>query len=350
LSEASPADLFEQLENLEGYRRYFSDPAAWRPYVEQVCQRHMPGAGRVVRIGVPGTCPTFIVDDRWVIKFFGRLFEGGQSFRVELELGRWAGSLRLPFPPITAAGQLFQSEPGWHWPYLVFSYVSGESIGEVYRQVLQEDKLTLAGWMAEITRCMHSARLPESEIFPPTWAPFVELLEQQRRKIRQSFEEWGCLPEHLLAQLEDFLLPLNELVGSDSPPHLIHADLTADHVLGCLEGGRWRTLAVIDFGDAMIGNLYYELVALHLDLFHAEKPLLAAYLDAYGLGEPARRRLPVRAMNMALLHRFNVLGPVFEREPGLREVASLEELAEVLWDVESNPCRGTANTSVPFVD
>jgi hygromycin-B 7''-O-kinase len=337
LSESSPVDLFELLENLEGYRRYYSDPVAWRPYVEQVCRRHLPGAGHMVRIGVPGTCPTFIVDDRWVVKFFGRLFEGGQSFQAELELGRWAGSLGLPFPPITAAGQLFLSGPGWPWPYLVFPYVPGESIGEVYPHVRQEDKLALAGWMAGITLRMHTARLPVSEIFQPTWAPFIDLLEQQRRAIRQSFEEWGCLPEHLLAQLDDFLLPISELVDSYSPPHLIHADLTADHVLGRLEGGRWRSLALIDFGDAMIGNLYYELVALHLDLFHAEKPLLAAYLVAYGLDEPARRRLPARAMNMALLHRFNVLGPVFEREPGLREVASLEELAEALWDVESNP-------------
>jgi hygromycin-B 7''-O-kinase len=337
LSASSPADLFDQLENIEGYRRYFTDPAAWRPYVEQVCRRHVLSPGRVIRIGVPGTCPTFIVDDLWVVKFFGRLFDGDQSFRVELELGKWAESLSLPVPEIVVTGQLFQGASGWHWPYLVFQFVPGESVGEVYDQVNLRDKLALARWMAELTRCMHGAPLPVSEIFQPAWDSFVDLLQKQRSGCRQSFQEWGCLPGPLFSQLEDFLLPVNELLDARSTPHLIHADLTADHVLGRLVGGRWNSLALIDFGDAMIGNFYYELVALHLDLFHGEKRLLLAYLDAYGLDEQARCKLPVRAMNMALLHRFDVLGPVFEREPRLRQISTLDELAGVLWDVESNP-------------
>jgi len=39
-------------------------------------------------------------------------------------------------------------------------------------------------------------------------------------------------------------------------------------------------------------------------------------------------------MNMALLHRFDVLRPVFMREPRLRQVSTLGELADVLWSVE----------------
>jgi hygromycin-B 7''-O-kinase len=339
LSGLSPADLFDQLENIEGYRRYFADPVAWQPYLEQVCHRHAlnPVGTCQVRIGVPGTCPTFIVADRWVVKFFGRLFDGGQSFQVELESGKWAEALALPFPKIIAEGQLFKAGEGWHWPYLVFEYVPGESIGEIFHQVELEDKLTLARWMADLTRHMHQAALPVSEIFEPTWDSFTSLLQSQRRGCRQSFEEWGCLPEHLMAQLDDFLLPVDELLDSRSTPHLIHADLTADHVLGRLECGRWHSLALIDFGDAMVGNLYYELVALHLDLFHGDKRLLAAYLDAYGLDKQARRKLPMLAMNMALLHRFNVLGPVFERDPGLRQVPTLNDLADMLWNVEESP-------------
>ena len=336
MNEPSSAGFLDLLDNIEDYRRYFTDPVAWRPYVEQVSRRHILSPGRVIRIGVPGTCPTFIVDALWVVKFFGRLFDGGQSFQVELELGKWAKSLSLPFPEIIAEGELFQSGPGWHWPYLVFQYVPAESIGEVYEQVELQDKMVLARWMAEITLRMHMAVVPASETFQPSWDAFIDLLKIQRRGCKRSFRKWGCLPEHLFAQLNDFLLPLGELVDTHSTPHLIHADLTADHVLGRLWNGSWKSMALIDFGDAMIGNLYYELVALHLDLFRGEKPLLAAYLDAYGLDEQARRELPVRAMNMALLHRFDVLEPVFKREPSLRQVATLGELADVLWKVESN--------------
>jgi len=340
LSDPSPANLFDQLENIEGYRRYFSDPLAWRPYVEQVCRRHGLGPVRVVRIGMPGTCPTFIVDDRWVVKFFGRLFDGGHCWQVELELGQWAVGLGLPVPEIVAKGQLLdlaKAGHAWHWPYLVFEYVPGGSIGEVYDKVGLEDKLALARWMADLTRRLHRAALPVSVIFHPVWDSFIDLLQSQRGGCRKSFEEWGCLPEHLRQQVEDFLLPVDQLVDSHATPYLIHADLTADHVLGHLEGGRWHSLALIDFGDAMLGNLYYELVALHLDLFHGDKRLLAAYLDAYGLEEAARPELPVRAMNMTLLHRFNVLEPVFERNPGLRQIPTLDMLADSLWNVESKP-------------
>jgi len=37
---------------------------------------------------VPGTCSTFIVDDRWAVKFSGELFEGGASFRSEQDANR----------------------------------------------------------------------------------------------------------------------------------------------------------------------------------------------------------------------------------------------------------------------
>ena len=37
---------------------------------------------------MPGTCSTFIVDDRWAVKFSGELFEGGASFRSEQDANR----------------------------------------------------------------------------------------------------------------------------------------------------------------------------------------------------------------------------------------------------------------------
>ncbi len=72
--------------------------------------------------------------------------------------------------------------------------------------------------MAEITRRMHHGGLPVSKIFQPAWDAFTGLLDIQRLGCRQSFQEWGCLPEHLVAQLDDFLLPVDELLDSRSAP------------------------------------------------------------------------------------------------------------------------------------
>jgi hygromycin-B 7''-O-kinase len=333
--QLQPSDMIEEMETMQGYVRYYTDVSAWKPYVQIVCQRHNLTPVKTVRIGVPGTCPTFMVNERYVVKFFGRLFEGGLTFQAEKELGELAESIALPVPSIIASGRLLEVTQGWHWPYLVFPYVPGVSVGEVYEQVSLDDKLTLARWIGELARSLHRIAAPSSGIFRPAWDTFVDLLNKQRQGCKQAFQEWDCLPEHLYRQVDDFILPVEELVELQATAHLIHADLTADHILGRLVQESWKTLALIDFGDAMVGNLYYELVALHLDLFHCDKRLLKVFLDSYGLDEDERRRLPARAMSMALLHRFNVLGPVFKRYPRLSEVDSLTELAGLLWDINT---------------
>ena len=114
------------------------------------------------------------------------------------------------------------------------------------------------------------------------------------------------------------------------PPHLIHADLTRDHLLGRVVDGRWQSLALIDFGDAMTGDLLYELSALHLDMFRGEKRLLRAFLDAYGMTEEARAALPHQALATSLLHQFNDFEAL---EPGRLAARTLEELADDLWRV-----------------
>ena len=112
--------------------------------------------------------------------------------------------------------------------------------------------------------------------------------------------------------------------------HFIHADLTGDHLLGRLENGHWKTRAVIDFGDAMLGNLYYELAALHLDLFQCDQHLLRAFLEAYSL--PPGPDFVRKAMVTSLLHQFDLYGPLFERIPQLNKIHTMEELAAWLWD------------------
>ncbi len=111
----------------------------------------------------------------------------------------------------------------------------------------------------------------------------------------------------------------------------IHADLTQDHFLGRFQSGRWETLAVIDFGDAMLGNLYYGLAALHLYLFDCDRRLLAAFLKAYGL--PPDPDFVRKAMVTSLLHQFDVYGSLFAWNPELQEAPTLEELAERLWNI-----------------
>ena len=96
--------------------------------------------------------------------------------------------------------------------------------------------------------------------------------------------------------------------------------------MGKLDGGRWTSLAIIDFGDAMTGDLLYELAALHLDLFHGERDMLAAFLRAYGIPEAGWPELARKALATALLHRFDVFANL--PEGVLEGCATLADLAQ----------------------
>jgi hygromycin-B 7''-O-kinase len=328
-----PEEPLSALHHLENYRSGFTDLGLWEPYVRAVYERHAGVPCELVRGTLPGSFPTFICDDRWVIKFFGRLFEGGESFEAELQASQIASfDPALLLARVVAAGRLFESPSEWPWPYIIFTYLPGVSIGEVYDQVSFEDKDLLARHIGAYTRRLHRLPLVGSH-FPADWAPYASFLQAQRAACQANHAAWGALPAAWLDQLENYILPVNELVEEYLQPHLIHADLTRDHVLGTFQGGHWKTSGLIDFGDAMVGDLFYELVALHIDLFDCDKRLLKAFMVGYSFPSGYKRGFARRAMSLTLLFRFNVLEMVFERHPEARQTGSLEELGEWMWNV-----------------
>ena len=332
--------------SLDAYRRDFVDPGLWAPYVRAVLERQgLPcGEGEIRLNAKPGACPVFVVDERWVVKFFGRLFDGESAFQAE----RQANALVSLDPTIRAArlvssGELFPAGPDWRWPYLVFAYLPGVSLGEVYDEAPFEEKIHIAGELAGISRAVHRLPLDASPgaVFQPSGEAYQSLLQAQRAGCRAAHQAWGSLPPRLIEQIDAYLTPalLDELVaGARLAPVLIHADLTVDHLLGRLvespTGKHWITSGVIDFGDAMVADLYYELAALHLDCFRGDKRLLKAYLQAYGAcSREFLETLPDRAMATTLLHRFNVLSLVFDAFPEAGQIESLSQLARFLWDI-----------------
>jgi len=309
------------LDTLDGYRQSFMDVTLWRPFVERVC-RGFGSACNLVRPGVVGTFSTFIVDEQRVVKFFSPLFDGEICWRVEQEAAQLMADMpAVPVARLLASGVL-EMEPGWQ--YLVFEYVPGVSIGEVYAEVPFEDKLSLARWLGGWLPRMHRIQVRDGTTLPALSA------ERARGWFSPRWpEERTRWPVHLAGQVEAYLSANGAFFqgGHDS---FIHADLTQDHFLGRFQSGRWETLAVIDFGDAMLGNIYYELAALHLDLFDCDKRLLVAFLQAYGL--PPDPDFVRKAMVTSLLHQFDIFGSLFVWKPELQAAHTLDELAERLWN------------------
>jgi hygromycin-B 7''-O-kinase len=323
-------DLLDEIEN---YRRFFTDVNFWQPYVAAAMnQVQLPC--QIVHGGIPGTCPTFIVDNTYVIKFFGRLFNGEVSFDTELNANRMVKEQgNIPIPALVAQGKLLEDGFDWSWPYLVFEYLDGISIGEAWGEISTKERQEVAKEMGLIMRSLHSIPLKDGGYFRPEWDVFRSFLEIQRSRLLDRRINNEGLPIHLRNQLEGFLLPINQLIEPDKKPYLVHADLTRDHLLGKVEVGKWDTLGLIDFGDAIVGNIFYELIALHLDLFQGDKQLLGIFLKFYGLEKSLKSNLSKQAMNMTLLHQFsqNILVDLFHRRPQLKQTRTLDELADEIW-------------------
>jgi hygromycin-B 7''-O-kinase len=276
------------------------------------------------------------VDGRYAIKLYTDLFGGATSFPAERDLYGWfAVHPGLPVPALVAQGDLFPAAAGWSWPYIVTTVVPGASYGEAAAGVAYADKQALATFLGGVCRTLHGIVWPGTPALPARWDPFLDFLAARRRACVADQRAWGSLPARQIAEIDAYLPPLAQLLDTTAPPCLIHCDLNADHVLGDFRDGHWRPTGIIDFGDARVGDPAYDLPALHMGLFHADKHLLRACLTAYGEVAAWDDRWIRRAMSMTLLHQFDMLPDLFRDVPAARRVASLEELATLIWDVNA---------------
>jgi hygromycin-B 7''-O-kinase len=319
----------------QDYGRRFTDAQFWQPYVEAVCARHGLSCLEL-RAGLAGTNPVFVVNDGgqgFVVKFFETKFFGRpETFALEQEIyGLMARAPHIPAPALLTTGSLFADGD---WPYMIISRIPGTSLGEVAEQVSYADKQALAQYLGRLLRHLHDLPVDGSPTLARTRAEFPQFMARQRERCSEQQREWGALPDRLIAQLDTYLLPPDQLLEPSATWRLTHCDLNHDHVLGEFVAGHWRPNGIIDFGDARIGDRMYELVALHLGLFRADKQLLRRFLQAYGFDEALQRQFVARAMTYTLLHEFNVLGEV--AESGASPVETLTALAKDLWEVSDN--------------
>lgn len=325
-----------RFEDVKHYAKLFTNAEYWSPYVHMVCEHHQLVPCSDIKAGFPGTNPVFIVDGRYAVKLYTDWFNGYASYPTELDSYRLiAMNPQLPAPALIAHGSLYPEGTEWHWPYIVTTVIPGASLGEAGELVSYDDRRELAGFLAQVLRQVHALPVESSAVMRRSWDSFAAFLQERRLHCLDNHRRWKALPDHLIDQIEDYLIPLSELMDDEGGPYILHCDLNRDHVLGAWEGVRWTPAGIIDFGDARAGDRLYEFVALHLGLFRYDKRLLGRFLTQYGVEEHWKDngRLVRRLMNYTLLHEFNVLDQLCEAHPSLREAASLPELAAWIWDL-----------------
>lgn len=328
---------------VKDYSQRFMDADYWKPYILAIGARHGLKPCREIRAGFPGTFPVFIVDEQYVIKLFGNLFQGGDRFATELAMYEaMMANPTLPTPALVASGALFPEGDGWHWPYLITRKLPGKSLSEAEQKVPYPDRLALCRWLGPVVRHIHELEPTNTSLLERNWNNFDRFLAKQRHTCVAQHRRWGALPTRLIEQIDAYLPPLDELIDHSLPPHVLHCDLNTDHILGTKTMGHWRPSGIIDFGDAMVGDRIYELVALHIGLFHSDTNLLQTFLQAYNFDAELKQNFVRRAMSMTLLHEFNVLGEICADYPIVEELPTLEAFAELLWNPESSGLTGCA--------
>jgi len=284
---------------------HLGDVAYWSPYVAVVLARHHLPASEL-EASFAGTFPVFLAGEV-VIKLFGPAFDGTESHTAELAMHHLlSGHPEVPAPGLIAHGCLFGDEP--RWPYLVTGRLRGVAIREA--DLDHSASVSVARQLGEAVGRLH--RLPA-----PGPVAGRDVLREMRARAADRLRGFG-MPGHLAEQVPDYL--------ADALPatSLVHADITADHVFVDRAG----LVGLIDWGDAIIADPYYELVAVYFDAFRGRRPLLAGFLRGYGWDRADD--FGRRALQGVLEFQFDALSRISEMVD-LTRVTDLDQLAERLF-------------------
>ncbi len=159
------------------------------------------------------------------------------------------------------------------------------------------------------------------------------MIRVRTQRAHHDHEVWGSLPPRLVERLRDFLWDARDLIDPERErPAFLHGDLHEGNVF--VEGapGALEPRGLIDFNDAYEGDPHYDLVAIHMRTFGADKRLLRRFLEAYGWGSLGRG-WPRRMMALTLAHDYDMARPLAGRIP--EDVETLDDLASLVWDLDA---------------
>jgi len=316
----------------EEYERSLADAAFWGPYAKAALRLSGLPDGGEVRTHFPTTHVAALVGERYLVKLHHEDWFGEDAYQNEREAYRHLGGHdHLPIPELLAEGALY--DEGWRWPFLVMTAMPGRSLRELEDTATPQDRDRMAAWLGRTVRALHGVPIRDGERL--SHELYVDLIQTRMQRCHRDHELWGSLPEHLTAQVRDYVWEARDLIDPErEPPVLLHGDLHAGNVFLDGEPGGLEPTGIVDFNDAYEGDRHYDLVAIHVKTFGGDKRLLRTFLDAYGRDDLGRG-WPRRMMALTLAHDYDMVQPVMERSPLARQAASLDDLATLLWDLDA---------------
>jgi hygromycin-B 7''-O-kinase len=307
---------------LGAYRAIYHREELWRPAVDEVRARHGLADVSCER-GPDGTHLVYFLGASHVLKLFVPLFS--RDYDAErLTAAHVDGRLGVATSKVLSDGEV------GGWRYIIMTRVEGRPLEEVWSGVTaagREHVLAGIGRMIARLRSLPVAGLEELTV---DWRSFLDA--QADGAVRTQLERG--LPRHLVDQIPAYLESARPFIATGFRPALLLADITGEHVLLSGAGGAWDVAGCVDFGDAMLGDPDYEIVAPGTGIAAGDRHLLRTLLLTAGyrehdFAEPLRRRL----MAYTLMHLYAGVEDLRRTVPDALAAGSIEELARVLWPV-----------------
>lgn len=300
------------IQTLDDWARIFTRVEVWLPVVRAIFHREgLPCSSMAA--GYPGSHAAFVVDERYVVKIACPFWQ--HDLHREVAVYHKLRQIDTPVPDLLAYGHYDG------WLYLILSYCSGTALRELNASLTVKQKQVVAEQLAEILRQVHTVQLSESE------AEWSAVSGKLRKQAISRLEQAEFLPSAVRKAAVEFVSGWD--YGEQmSRIKLLHADLTADHLL--LDSNGSKITAIIDWADSLNGPMEYELVALWFGAFHRDSRVFRAFLKAYDPCMPVDRR---KLLAYTLIHRFglDIVQEVLAQSN--KEVSSLAELSDLLWPI-----------------
>jgi len=285
---------------MEGYvpepSRRPDDLEFWNKYVRVLSDKHnLPYTFPEVLSG--GTWPVFSMGERYTIKFYptygmdGQLGkEGKVAFKEEvtaydtLQYAPEDVTKAGLIPLLVAQGNFFSEDKPHYLFYIVTEYVTGIPVKQIVatgEKELGRDVVgSLAKELGNLVGRLHL--LPKDDALDVSSHRWKEFLTFRYHNCYGDLKDkWKSMPAHFLDQLASYLPSDLDAFMRSGSLRFVHCDLIRDNVLlspGMEDNGRWKISGLIDFGDARFGDPFYELAALHTNLFQCDKELLAQFV------------------------------------------------------------------------
>lgn len=242
------------IDGKQDWSRLFCDIGAFAPLVKEVLRRHDLPDAPVTGL-TPGTNAVFRAGD-YVVKLYAppeSAYDDGVYGRGEWQAGSAAARAGVLLPRPVAYGLL---EDAYTFAYMVMEYMTGQELGDVLPACTAAEKSALGAELRTVYDTLHRAEITACSDC------CADIVERSLTNFR-----WQLVPERLAAQCKDRARKV-----ALTPRFLVHGDMTGENILRTPQG-----MALIDFGDAVVAPLCYELPSLVIEGMRADAAVLAGF-------------------------------------------------------------------------